>query len=99
MYFPPQTHLEVLEAEDVQDADGLEVLFAPDAAVESADDPVETLGVKCHGHGVPGVHRLHATRCRYFQPVPTSTLRVPTFSHRTENLPYPAQICSDWPKR
>lgn len=57
----PQTHLEVLEAEDVQDADGLEVLFAPDAAVESADDPVETLGVKCHGHGVPGVHRLHAT--------------------------------------
>lgn len=62
VYFPPQTHLEVLEAEDVQDADGLEVLFAPDAAVESADDPVETLGVKCHGHGVPGVHRLHATR-------------------------------------
>lgn len=57
--FPaPSTHLEVLEAEDVQDADRLEVLFASDAPVERADDPVEALGVKCHGHGVAGVDGL-----------------------------------------
>lgn len=53
-----RTHLKVLEAKDVQDADGLEVLFASDAAVERADDPVEALGVKCHGHGIAGVDGL-----------------------------------------
>lgn len=52
------THLKVLEAEDVEDADGLEVLFAFDAAVERADDPVEALGVKCHGHGIARVDGL-----------------------------------------
>lgn len=53
-----QTHLEVLKTKDVQDADWLEVVFAPDADIELGDDPVETLGIKCHGHGVSGVHRL-----------------------------------------
>lgn len=57
-----QTHLEVLESKDVQDADGFEVFFAPDAVVELADDPVETLRIKCHGHGVSGVHRLQTSR-------------------------------------
>lgn len=52
------THLKVLEAKDVQDADGLEVLFASDAAVECADDPVEALRVKCHCHGITGVDGL-----------------------------------------
>ena len=47
---PVQTHLKVLESEDVQDADGLEVFSAPDARVELADDPVETLRIKCHRH-------------------------------------------------
>lgn len=55
-----QTHLEVLKPKDVQDADGLEVVSASDAVVELADDPVETLGVKCHGHGVSGVDRLQS---------------------------------------
>lgn len=59
-----QTHLEVLESKDVQDADGLEVFSAPDAIVDFADDPVEALRVKCHGHGVPGVHRLERNRRR-----------------------------------
>lgn len=54
-----QTHLKVLKSKNVQDADGSEVFSAPDAAVQFVDDPVETLSVKCHGHGVPGVHRLH----------------------------------------
>lgn len=53
--------LEVLEAEDVQDADGLEVVSASDAVVEPADDPVEAPGVERHGHGVSGVHRLRRT--------------------------------------
>lgn len=57
-----QTHLEVLKSKDVQDADGLEVVSAPDAIVDFADDPVEALRVKCHGHGVPGVHRLQRNR-------------------------------------
>lgn len=26
------------------------------------DDPVETLRIKCHGHGVSGVHRLQRSR-------------------------------------
>lgn len=52
------THLKVLKAENVQNADGLEVLFASDAAVECADDPVEALGIKCHGHGIAGVDGL-----------------------------------------
>lgn len=59
---PVQTHLKVLESEDVQDADGLEVFSAPDARVELADDPVETLRIKCHRHRVPGVHRLSRSR-------------------------------------
>ena len=59
------THLEVLEPEDVQDADGLEVFVAPDAAVEFPDDPVETLRVKGHGHGVSGVHRLRSRDPRH----------------------------------
>lgn len=57
-----QTHLEVLKSKDVQDADGFEVFFAPDAVVELADDPVETLRIKRHGHGVSGVHRLWRSR-------------------------------------
>lgn len=57
-----QTHLEVLKSKDVQDTDGSEVFFAPDAVVELADDPVETLRIKCHGHGVSGVHRLQRSR-------------------------------------
>lgn len=57
-----QTHLKVLKSKDVQDADGFEVFFALDAVVELADDPVETLRIKCHGHGVSGVHRLPRSR-------------------------------------
>ena len=52
------TCLKILKSEDVEDADRLEVLLAPDAVVEFAYDPGETLRVKCHGHGVPGIHRL-----------------------------------------
>ena len=66
-----QTHLEVLKPKDVQDADRLEVVFAPDADVELGDDPVETLGIKCHGHGVSGVHRLQEE-----EPNTAVTLRV-----------------------
>lgn len=51
-------YLKVFESKDVEDADGLEVVFPSDAIVELADDPVETLGIKCHGHGVSRVHRL-----------------------------------------
>lgn len=47
---PVQTHLKVLKSKDVEDADGLEVFSAPDAGVQLAGDPVETLRIKCHRH-------------------------------------------------
>lgn len=62
MAFKVQTHLKVLKSKDVQDADGSKVLFAPDSVVQLTDDPVETLRIKCHGHGVSGVHRLFRRR-------------------------------------
>lgn len=55
-------NLKVLKSKNVEDADGFEVLLAPDAVVQLVNDPVETLGIKCHGHGVPGVHRLRKHR-------------------------------------
>lgn len=51
-------HLKVLEAKDVKDTDGLEVVPALDFLVYFHDDPGETLGVQGHGHRVPGVHGL-----------------------------------------
>lgn len=51
-------HLEVLKAEDVQDADGLEVVFPFDLLVDPHYDPGETLRIKRHGNRVSRVHSL-----------------------------------------
>lgn len=51
-------HLKVLKAEDVQDADGLEVVFSFDFLIDPHYDPGETLRIKGHGNRVPRVHRL-----------------------------------------
>lgn len=51
-------HLEVLKAEDVEDADGLEVVFPFDLLVDPHDDPGETLRIKSHGNRVSRVHGL-----------------------------------------
>lgn len=39
------SHLKVLKAEDVEDADGFEVLFAFNLLIYLEDDPGETLGI------------------------------------------------------
>lgn len=51
-------HLEVLEAKNVEDADGLEVVFPLDLLVDPHYDPGETLRIKCHGNRVSRVHSL-----------------------------------------
>lgn len=43
-------HLEVLEAEDVEDADGFEVVSAVDLLVDAHDDPGIALRVQRHGN-------------------------------------------------
>lgn len=55
---PHSSDLKVLEAEDVQDPDGLKVFFPFDLLVDFQDDPGETLRVQRHGNGVPGIHGL-----------------------------------------
>ena len=51
--------LKVLEAEDVEDADGFEVFLPLDLLVDLEDDPGEALGIQRHGNGVSGIHGLH----------------------------------------
>lgn len=51
--------LKVLEAEDVEDADGFEVFLPLDLLIDLEDDPGETLGIQRHGNRVSGIHGLH----------------------------------------
>ena len=51
-------YLKILEAEDVEDTDGLEVVLPSDLLVDPCDDPGERLGVQRHGNRVPRAHRL-----------------------------------------
>lgn len=42
-------NLEVFKSEDVKDADGFEVVFAFDPAVDLLDYPLKAASIKCHG--------------------------------------------------
>lgn len=53
-------YLKVFKPEDVQDADGFEILFALNPAVDLLDDPLEAAGVKCHGQRVSAIDGLWA---------------------------------------
>lgn len=53
---------EVLKAEDVQDANGLEVVLSFNLLVDPHDDPGETLRIKCHCYGVSRIHSLQGSR-------------------------------------
>ena len=53
-----RSHLKILEAKDVEDTDGFEVLFPFDLLIDFADDPGEALCIQRHGNRIPGIHRL-----------------------------------------